>query len=319
MTTDTGTESARRPKVALVSARAARDLDEDLPPLAAALHGAGIEAVVAEWDDAQIDWTVFELALLRSTWDYAERLEEFLLWNERVARLTRLLNPAALVRWNTDKHYLADLAAAGVPIVPSTFLEPGMEAAAGITAFLANDTAPEFVVKPAVGAGSRDAQRHLRGDRSGAIEHAARLLRQQRAVLLQPYLESVDERGETALIYFEGRFSHAICKGSLLKSGAASTAGLFAPERITPRQAAPDELAAGASVLAALASAVPAAQAAAPLYARVDLLRDDRGGVRVLEVELTEPSLFFAQAAGSAERFAAAVGRVATARLRART
>jgi hypothetical protein len=317
MRTDTGTESARRPKVALVSARAARGLDEDLPPLAAALHAAGIEAVVAEWDDAQVDWAGFALALLRSTWDYAERLEEFLLWCERVARVTTLLNPAALVRWNTDKHYLADLAAAGVPIVPSTFMEPGMEAAAGIAAFLASDPAPEFVVKPAVGAGSRDAQRHSRADLTAATDHAARLLRQQRAVLLQPHLASVDERGETALIYFEGRFSHAICKGSLLKSGEASTAALFAPERITPRHAAPDELAAGGRVLEALASAAPVAQRSPPLYARVDLLRDDRGAARVLEVELTEPSLFFAHSAGSAERFATAVARVAAANVRA--
>jgi O-ureido-D-serine cyclo-ligase len=300
----------RQPRVALVSARAARGLDEDQPPLVAALRAAGIEAVIAEWDDAQVDWAGFDLALLRSTWDYAERLEEFLLWSERVSRLTMLVNPAALVRWNTDKRYLAALAAAAVPIVPSTFVEPGADPAASIAAFLASDPASEFVVKPVVGAGSRDAQRHPRRESSAASAHAARLLRQRRAVLLQPYLASVDERGETALIYFEGCFSHAICKGSLLKSGEGPIEALFAPERITPRRAAPDELAVGARVLEALAG-LPVAHAAPPLYARVDLLRDARGTPCVLEVELTEPSLFFAHAEGSAERFAAAVGRLA--------
>ena len=113
-----------RPRVALVSARAARHLDEDLAPLLAALDEAGAEAVIADWDDPGVDWSGFRLALLRSAWDYTERLAEFLAWADRTSRLTTLLNPPAVVRWNTDKHYLRDLARAGVPTVPTRFVEP---------------------------------------------------------------------------------------------------------------------------------------------------------------------------------------------------
>jgi O-ureido-D-serine cyclo-ligase len=101
------------PKIALVTARAARDLDDDLPPLQSALQQAGTDLAVVDWDDANADWSQYDLALLRSTWDYTERVEEFLDWTQRVSAQTRLLNPLGVVRWNTDKHYLHDLARAG--------------------------------------------------------------------------------------------------------------------------------------------------------------------------------------------------------------
>src|SRR5690349_2876913 len=115
-------------RIALVTAAAARDQDEDLPPLVAALRELGIEPAVVDWDDAGLDWARFDVAVLRSTWDYSMRAAEFLAWAARVSERTRLLNPPEIVRWNTDKHYLATLAAAGVPIVPSTFIEPGTDA-----------------------------------------------------------------------------------------------------------------------------------------------------------------------------------------------
>jgi O-ureido-D-serine cyclo-ligase len=128
------------------------------------------------------------------------------------------------------------------------------------------------------------------------------LLDAKRSVLLQPYLERVDRDGETALMFFEGRFSHAIRKGPLLPPGGAATAGLFAAESITPRVPGTDEMRLAEKVVAALPFGLP-------LYARVDLIRDDHGAPCLLEVELTEPSLFFAHAAGSAEKFTAAVLR----------
>jgi O-ureido-D-serine cyclo-ligase len=293
-------------KVALVTAREARGLDEDMPPLEAALHGAGIETRVVDWDDPQIQWGSFDLALLRSTWDYTDRLREFLLWVESAASRTTLLNPPAVVRWNTDKHYLAELARAGVPTVPSSFIEPGESAERTLAAFLERHDAPEFVVKPSVGAGSRDTQRHLRTQTAPAIAQAERLLSAERSVLLQPYLESVDRDGETALIYFAGRFSHAIRKGPLLPPGAtaAPAIGLFAPEKITARTSGADELRIADRVLGALPLPIP-------LYARVDLIRDAAGSPVLLELELTEPSLFFAHASDSAERFTAALVELA--------
>ena len=279
-------------RIALVSARAARHLDEDLPPLLAALEAAGADATVADWDDPQVDWAAYRLALLRSTWDYAERLPEFLAWADRAAALTTLINPPAVIRWNTDKHYLAQLARAGVPIVPTRFVEPDGQGARELDRFLQEGVA-EWVVKPAVGAGSRDAARYVKGEERVAAAHVGRLLEAGRSVILQPYLDQVDQHGETALIFLAGRFSHAVRKGPLLRRGSAPTGALFAEEQITTRTPAAEELQIGHRVLAALPFAMP-------LYARVDLIRFEDGRPCLLEVELTEPSLFFAHAPGAA-------------------
>ena len=289
------------PRIALVTASAARDLDEDLAPLESALREAGADVAVTAWDDASVDWSRFQLALLRSTWDYTQRLPEFLAWAERTATRTRLFNLLPAIRWNTDKHYLRDLDRAGVAIVPSAFVEPGEEAPAALAAFQHAHPTDEFVVKPAIGAGSRDAQRYHSSDRNDAIAHARRLLDADRSVLLQPYLDRVDEHGETALIFFDGRFSHAIRKGPLLRRGEGPTRALFAAEHITPRQPDAAELALAERTLAAIPFPRPL------LYARVDLIHGADGSPRVLELELTEPSLFFAHAAGSAARFAQAI------------
>jgi len=265
----------------------------------AALRAAGAQPQIAVWDDAQVDWRSFELVLLRSAWDYAERRAQFLAWARRTAQLTRLANSWPIVRWNTDKHYLQQLAAAGVPVVPSRFIEPGEDAAGALQDFLETYPEAELVVKPAVGAGSRDAQRHARAQRARILAHVQRLLVQGRSVLLQPFLERVGAQGETALVFIGGRFSHAVRKGLLLQSGAAATPSLFAPEEISARAASSAELQVAAQALAAVPEP-------ALLYARVDLIRDAQDAPRLLELELTEPSLFFAHHPGSAEALARA-------------
>ncbi|HEY0341181.1 MAG TPA: hypothetical protein VGC34_10275 [Steroidobacteraceae bacterium] len=297
-----------KPVVAFVTARAARGLDEDLPWIEAALQAAGVRMEVADWDDPAVQWESFDLALLRSTWDYTERLREFLAWVDATARRTTLLNPPAVVRWNTDKHYLGELARAAVPVVPSTYVEPGASAERALGSFLARHDCREFVVKPSVGAGSVDTERHARARLEPAIAQAQRLLGAERSVLLQPYLDSVDRDGETALIYFSGKFSHAIRKAPLLSPGVKESpvGGLFALERITPRVPGADELQVAEKVLAALPFETP-------LYARIDLIRDAMGAPTLLELELTEPSLFLAYAPGAAERFTTAVLEVARA------
>lgn len=295
-------DSRYEPHVALITAAAARNLDEDLPPLEQAMRALpGVRTSIVNWDDADVDWRQFDLAVLRSTWDYSQRLDEFLSWAERAASLTRLVNPLPVVRWNTDKHYLRDLAAAGIATVPSVFIEPGEDASACIDAFLRDHAGAEFVVKPAIGAGSRDAQRYGRDEREQALSHARRLLGERRSVLLQPYLDRVDEHGETALVFIAGRFSHAIRKGPLLRRGEGPTRALFAEEHISARTPTDDDVRLAERTLDAIPFARPL------LYARVDLIHDADGSPRVLELELTEPSLFFAHADGSAARFADAV------------
>lgn len=288
--------------IALVTARPARDLDEDLAPLLAALEDLCLRPAVVEWDDPAVNWSDFSLVLLRSTWDYATRLAEFLDWLERASGASTVLNPLQLVRWNVDKHYLVTLERKGVSIVTSQFVEPGEDAAGALARFLRQHPSGDVVIKPAVGAGSRDAQRHGQADLAPMRAHIERLLEQRRSVLLQPYQDRVDEQGETALIFFEGRYSHAVRKGPLLQRGSAPTPALFAPEIITPRTPGSEERSLAERALAALPFDMP-------LYARVDLIHAADGTPCVLELELAEPSLFFAHAAGAAARFAEAIGR----------
>jgi glutathione synthase/RimK-type ligase-like ATP-grasp enzyme len=290
---------AMHERIALVTAREAQALDDDLPPLADALHHAGVDVQIVPWD-AACDWSQFDMLLLRSTWDYMSRLTEFLSWAEQASRVTTLVNSLVTLRWNIDKHYLGTLAAAGVPVVPTTFVESGADATAALEQFLDADGCGEFVIKPAIGAGSRDAQRHSRNLPEAAAAHAERLLGAGRSILVQPYLARVDTEGEAALIFFGGEFSHSIRKGPLLQPGAGSTAQLFATETISARTARADELAIARRALAAVPTGVPP-------YARVDLLRDGAGAPRLLELELIEPSLFFGHAPGAAARFAAII------------
>jgi glutathione synthase/RimK-type ligase-like ATP-grasp enzyme len=293
--------------LALVTAIAATGHDDDLAPLLEACTQAGLHVRAVAWDDATVSWRRFDAALLRSPWDYTERLVEFLGWCDRAQQSTRLLNPLPVIRWNTDKHYLAELEAAGMPVVPTVFVEPEAEPLEALQAFLAAEVAEEFVVKPAVSAGSRDTQRYSRAQDFAAGNHIARLLEQGRSTMLQPYLRSVDRAGEAALVYFDGQFSHAIGKGALLRPDEPATATPHATGDITPREADPAERQLAESVLSAVQQLLQLDQ---PLpYARIDLIRDDAGNPRLLELELTEPSLFFAQAPGSVERFAANLAR----------
>lgn len=298
--------------LALVTAVAAASHDEDLAPLLDACARAGIQARAVAWDDASVSWQRFDAVLLRSPWDYTERLPEFLAWCERVSATAMLINPLHVIRWNTDKHYLSDLLTLGVPVVPTVFVEPDAEPLDALQGFLDGQSAEELVIKPAVSAGARDTQRYRRDQQFAAGNHLARLLDQQRSAMLQPYLPAVDSAGETALLYFDGRFSHAIRKGPLLPPGGPASTEPFALGDITTCSASADEQALAERTLAATARLLQLDQPLA--YARVDLIRDTQGRPQLLELELTEPSLFFDQAPGSADRFAATLAaRVALA------
>ena len=292
------------PDIALVTAIATLDRDDDMVPLLEACARAGLHAEVRAWDDPTVSWRRYERVVLRSPWDYHTRLPEFLRWCLRVEAQSHLHNPSDVVCWNTDKHYLADLEAAGVPVVPTRFVEPDADPLEALdTALAAFDEAAEFVVKPTVSAGSADTRRYARDEAFVAANHIGRLLAAGRSVMLQPYLDAVDTRGETALLYFDGTFSHAIRKGALLRPGMEGADHADLPEAIAPRTPDADELAAGEAVLAALRARFPETL----LYARIDLIRDAHGRPVLLELELTEPSLFFAQAPGAADRFVSAL------------
>ncbi|WP_406210468.1 hypothetical protein OH807_40765 [Kitasatospora sp. NBC_01560] len=277
--------------------------DVDLPLIVEALRADGLAAEPVVWDATPVSWERFDLAVIRSTWDYVERLDEFLAWADTTAGATRLWNPAPVVRWNSDKHYLLELTRQGVAVVPTRFIEPG-----------ARFTREDFdqvdgvVVKPAVSAGALDTARYEPGRHADAARHARMLLDRGRSVMVQPYLPGVAE-GERALIFASGAFSHAIRKEPLLTEPGVIDNDRVPHLGVAPYQPTETEV---RTALAALA-AIPSPHV--PLFARVDLVLDNAGEPVVLELELIEPNLFLQSDPEGPGRFVKAVaGRVAEPR-----
>ena len=272
-----------------VATCAVNDIDPDSPVLLAALDRAGVEARLCAWDDPAVAWGDYDLVVVRSTWDYPERRGDFLRWARGLARVE---NPYPVLEYSSDKHYLADLASRGVRVVASTFVEVG-EA----TTWPVGD----FVVKPSVGAGSRDAERYRPDQVELAAAHVARLHALGRDALVQPYVHSVDEVGERALVFIDGSFSHALTKGAMLNVVADDRDALFRRERMTLCTPEPE-------ALAFAAAALDAVQWTELLYARVDLVRDDWGWA-LMELELVEPSLFLVHHPPAAVSLAQGIAR----------
>lgn len=268
------------PRIVLAGCPAFPQGDGDDAELVAALRKHGLHARWLSWDDpGTLD---VDLVILRATWDYIDRLDEFLGWTTSVRNL---INAPNVVAWNTDKRYLDDLAAAGVPTIPSRFFAPGERARV---------PGGEVVVKPAVGAGSIGAQRFI--DPGEARRHIAELQSEGRTVLVQPYDKRVED-GETALVFLGGRQSHAFTKGPILPPPGGrpefDESGTYAEESLTPAEPDFELWDVGHAALAAAAARLDI-DVAELLYARVDIL----GGPsdpQLLELELVEPSLGWRQ------------------------
>ncbi|WP_199423944.1 ATP-grasp domain-containing protein [Actinotalea solisilvae] len=301
-------------KIALATCAALPTLDAEESPLLGELQARGVDVDVAVWDDPAVDWSAYDLVVIRSTWDYATRRPAFVAWAEAVEAVTTLVNPAAVVRWNTDKHYLAELEAAGVPIVPTMWLEPErhLSSRALHTRFPAHG---DFVIKPAVSAGSVDTGRYTAidaGSRGLAISHARRLLEADRTVMVQRYLTSVDTVGERAHIFVSGEYSHSVRKGAMLSGPDVGGSGLYKKEQMTRIDASEAEVEMARQVIATAAGLLRAqADPDVPeqpfLYARVDLVSGDDDQPVLMELETVEPSLFMSLGEGAVERFATAI------------
>lgn len=272
-------------------------LDEDMPLLQEALDAAAIDWREVTWDDETVEWSDFSLAVVRSTWDYYRRIDEFTQWIERVDGATRLANSANVLRWNLDKHYLREAVAAGLPVVPTDFVEPGSAADFAVIDRRLEES--DVVVKPAVSAGSNDTERHSSVET--AYHHVERLLSAGRSVMVQPYLSEVDQHDETGLVFLNGSFSHAFAKGALLATAKDVAGDLFARERIESREPTATELDLGRRISTWLTG-----RFGPSLYARLDLLPTSIGPV-IVELELLEPSLFLHTSAGAAGRVAEAI------------
>ncbi|RAL21178.1 hypothetical protein DL240_13680 [Lujinxingia litoralis] len=263
--------------------------DPDLAPLMAALDAAGLRSRVVVWDDPQVDWSQASLTVIRSTWDYHRRREAFVAWAQAAGELSELHNPAAVVQWNTHKRYLLMLSLRGVAAVPTAMLEQGSPVS--VAELCADQGWQKIVVKPAVSAGSY--QTHVM--EVGALDEAlAAELVAAEDVLVQPYIESVDTYGERSLIYIDGELTHSMRKAPRFAGQDESVSGPH------PVDAAEAEL--GSRALRAIGGE-------GLLYARIDLVRGGDGAPMVAELELVEPSLFFAMEPRALERYVAGILR----------
>jgi glutathione synthase/RimK-type ligase-like ATP-grasp enzyme len=280
-------------RVALATSAALPNLDVDDQHLVGALDQRGIEVRPRVWSDDAFEGKAWPLTVIRSTWDYTERLADFLAFTERVEQDGKLENRAALVRWNADKHYLETLSRERVAIVPTVFVPlhahldvKGLCAARGWTSGV--------VVKPCVSAGAQHTER------CQDLVHAQALLdahAPKRTMMVQPYLRAIEE-GERSLVFVDGKLTHAVLKTPALGDFRSQEKHGARIERVEPTS---EELRVARDLLDVVG--------ARPLYARVDLVASDDGKPLVMELELIEPSLFFAHAPEAADALAAAIER----------
>jgi len=277
------------PRIAIATCAAYADLKVDDELLGQALRERGCEAQAVVWDEGGVDWSGLDLCLIRSTWDYHEKHQEFLAWARQVETASRLQNPAEVIAWNSDKSYLRELDEAGVRTVPTAWI--GRESEVDLDEVLEVEGWDEVVVKPVVDLGARNLRRVRAGEDSAALERVL----QRGDAMVQPFLPSLEVRGELSLIYIDGAFSHAVRK--------RPAPGDFRVQSIwggTVEQADPGPLHLN------LAEQTLAQLDEPPLYARVDLVTDLQGEPCLIELELIEPNLYLVQHPPAAQALAGA-------------
>lgn len=263
---------------------------------AEALERRGLSVRGAVWDDPAVAWERAAAVVIRSTWDYHFHRGDFIRWAERVAAVAPLHNEPRVVRWNSHKSYLAELARRGVDVIETVFASAG--ARLDLDAVADALACDELVVKPAVSASAHETRRFAANEREAAQAHLDRLLA-ERDVMVQPHVAGLAERGELSLLHARGRFSHAVRRRSALVAGGSMAKSAPAAATDAARRCA-------GQVLDTAAAAI----GVAPndfLYARVDLAETAPDEYLLLELELIEPSLFLLHAPEAAERFADAL------------
>jgi glutathione synthase/RimK-type ligase-like ATP-grasp enzyme len=282
-----------RPRIAIATCTEYADLKVDDGLLREALEKRGCEAREVIWDEPGIDWRHFDLCLVRSTWDYHERHAEYLAWAGRVETEGRLLNPAEVLIWNSDKHYLRELGERGLRTVPTVWV--GRDSPLDLEQILAGAGWEEAVVKPVVDLGARNLRRVRAGEGSAALESVL----QHHDAMVQPFLPSVEERGETSLVYIGGELSHTVRKRPAAGDFRVQSIWGGTVSSAEPTLAERD-----------LAEAALAEFKEAPLYARVDLVEGLTLDPCLIELELIEPNLYLNQHPAAADALADAVLRL---------
>jgi glutathione synthase/RimK-type ligase-like ATP-grasp enzyme len=280
-------------RVAFATSHALKDLTDDDRTAVAPLARRGIEAVPAVWNDPKVKWESFEQVIIRSPWDYHRHGPEFLAWLSHLDRIGMpVQNPTPILRWNLDKIYLRWIEERGGSVVPTEFIEKG--AALDLAAVLKRRGWHRAVVKPTVSAGGSDTW-ITSETQAKADEKKARPLVDRCGLMIQPFLAEIETEGELSLLFFGGKYSHAVRKrpaggdfrvqtdyGGTVEPALPSPATVREAQRIVDFRG--DEL----------------------LYARVDgVVVDDE--FLLMEFEILEPQLFLPYHPQGAERFADAV------------
>jgi glutathione synthase/RimK-type ligase-like ATP-grasp enzyme len=241
------------------------------------------------WDDEQVDWTAFDTIIIKSPWDYFDKISAFYRWLDRLEALgCRVLNPVKTLRWNADKVYFKELQAQGVKIVPTVWLEQGstFDAAAVFDA-IGQD---KIIVKPRVSGAAKNTVAISRTDMNSYTDRINALL-QEEPFLAQPFLEQIKTQGEWSFIFFNGQYSHTVLKTA--KSGDFRVQHFFGGSIHTPEPPA---------TLLNTATRIVEQFAADCLYARVDGVELD-GELVLMELELIEPFLFLSTSEDALERY----------------
>ena len=298
---------SRRPKVAFVTTLDTAILHDDFdhPFHVEAFAAAGIALEHAAWEDPAVRWEEFDLVVVRSAWNYVDRLEEFKNWLHARRALTTMHNPVDLIEWNMDKRYLVELAASGVAVVRTAYASSSAELAEALAA----TPTPQVIVKPSISAGSRLTGRFAKGS-AAAIELGERILDTGFTVMVQPFASSVDAVGEIGTVMIGGVISHSFRKGPLLADEGALRGGEYY-EEISVAELSTDERALVLDANAAVERIVRdrgwISSDEHLLYARYDIVRLDDATPALLEAELFEPSLFLMVDPSSPARFVTAV------------
>ncbi|MTV27120.1 hypothetical protein FTX61_17125 [Nitriliruptoraceae bacterium ZYF776] len=268
-------------------------------PLRAALAARGARVHEPVWQD-EVDWRAFDVAVVRTTWDYPQQRDAFVDWAARAGEATALWNPADVLRWNTHKGYLLELEERGAPVVPTAWLAEGDRV--DLAELAAARGWRRVVSKPAVASGS-DGLHRSDDLADAAAARAAQdhldVLLADHDVLVQPYLPSVESEGEVSVVLVDGEVSHVVRK--------RPAAGEYRVQETFGGRYGPLDPDGEGAEPAALARWVVEATGQELLYARVDLLRDDVGTWQLAELEVTEPDLYLGTVPQAADRLADAI------------
>ncbi|MCW8806791.1 MAG: hypothetical protein OQK79_01600 [Rhodanobacter sp.] len=280
--------AARRLAIATATSHPA--LEPDDAHLVAALARHGIQPMVCVWNDPDVDWSQFDAVLMRTIWDYFKRYPAFLSWLDRLDQLgVTTINDSRLIRWNSDKHYLLELARHGVAIIPTQVAPAG-----DLHALLSTMPAQHVVIKPTVSGGAWHTLHGTVGE--AAFDQAVTQLPGGHDFLVQPFVQEIVSDGEWSLLYFGGIFSHAVIKRPA--SGDYRVQGEFGGSA-EPVQPSASTLAAADRALAAVAAIGHGDHA----YVRVDGVVC-AGRFLIMELEMIEPFLHLGAHPAAAGHFA---------------